>query len=222
MSGKKKEVSKPVANEQKVKVTYNGKVTLYDQLIGKTLDEAREYLYHEGFPRNALMSIVNFAGSGKAKVRSNYKLKASDEISCQDPMPVEVNFENKTVSKTDFVGLTVSGVCDVLRKKWKKLPEKLGVQANYEKVEPDYVLQSGDTLTLSYPAVKVICGSNGEDHTDLIGKSVAYVRKHLSESHNIKKTMSAIINGEDVENEKATLLKNGDELEFVDEDGRHG
>ena len=113
-------------------------------------------------------------------------------------------------------------VCDVLRKKWKNLPEKPDIQVNDEKAELDYVLQSSDTLNLFYPPVKAICGSNGEDHTDLIGKSVAFARKYLSESHNIKKHMLAIINGDDVKNEKTTLLKQGDELEFTEEDGKKG
>ena len=149
-------------------------------------------------------------------------MKAGDEILCEDPDPVKVNFEKKTVSKTDFVGQTVSVVCDVLRKKWKNLPEKPDIQVNDEKAELDYVLQSSDTLDLFYSPVKVICGSNGEDHTDLIGKSVAFARKYLSESHNIKKHMLAIINGDDVKNEKTTLLKQGDELEFTEEDGKKG
>ncbi|MEK7511882.1 MAG: hypothetical protein AAB575_02595 [Patescibacteria group bacterium] len=222
MSGKKKNVpvkEKPVKKEKLVNVAYGRGDTNFSELVGKTLAEAKEFLVSGNcnYPTNIVVSLPN-----KPRAKPDYKLKAGDELYCEDPEPVNVYFEKKTRSSVDFVGQTVGAVCEALRKKWKSLPKAPGIKVNDEEAKTDHVLESGDELRLSHPAVKVTCGSNGDDHTDLIGKSVAYARKMLSEKYNIKKSMNALVNDDDVDDEKSRILEQGDELEFSEEDGKKG
>lgn len=223
MSGKKKVSIKKVKKAKMVNVVYGAGDTNFAELVGKTLAEARDFLVsgNYNYPKNAVVGI-----SGKARTpKPDYKLKADDVLLVEDPSPVCVYFDNKVKEDVAFVGMTVGAVADLLRKKWKSLPEKPMFKVGEDgedTVEADHVLASGEELTLGQPSVHVVCGSNGEDHSDLIGKTVAYARKALTESHNIKKKMKAIVNGDDVKDEKAHVLKQGDELEFTEEDGRLG
>lgn len=220
MNGKKKVSVEKVKKVKMVNVVYGTGDTNFGELVGLTLAEAREFLVSGNFnyPNNVVVSI-----SGKTRTpKPEYKLKAGDELLVNDPEPVNVYFEKKTRSSVDFVGMTVAAVAEVVRKKWKSLPEKLAFKVGEDTVEADHFLASGEELTLGWPAVHVVCGSNGEDHSDLIGKTVAYARKALAETHNIKKQMKAIVNGDDIEDEKSHVLQQGDELEFTEEDGRLG
>ena len=215
MAGKKKQVKSDEV--QGVFVNYDDKVTVFVELVGKTFAEVKA----------ALVDLVNLhAGAsvsveGKDSVRKNYKLKPGDSLLCESPEPVRVVFGDKDVEKLEFVGKTVGEVKAMLPKNFK-LPVMMETVIDDEKVDDAHVLESGDELKFSYPTVKVTCGSNGADHSNLIGITVAAARKCLAETMNIPKDADAYVGGQAIEKkeEKNVTLKQGDELEFIKEDGQ--
>lgn len=71
----------------------------------------------------------------------------------------------------------------------------------------------GDT-----PPVTVVYGANTARHPELVGRRVGEAREFLAEAMNLPQLPRALIGGRGVERDY--VLRPGDRLEFVEEQGR--
>lgn len=68
------------------------------------------------------------------------------------------------------------------------------------------------------PPVTVVYGANTAQHPELVGRRVSEAREFLAEAMNLPQLPRALIGGRVVEREY--VLRPGDRLEFVEEQGR--
>ena len=83
-------------------------------------------------------------------------------------------------------------------------------------------VEAEDTLAEIKKALGHCTVTHGDQSNqyEVAGETVAAVRNHLTEAYSIHKDAKAYVNGEEVGGD--TLLRAGDELEFIKEAGQKG